>query len=387
MIIDETLKKQVIAHRNALHQIPEVGFKEFKTSSYIKAQLTALGIPFECVAGTGIIAYIKGKAPQKTIAFRTDMDGLTVNEESTYPNHSQHAQHMHACGHDGHMSMMLGFASYLMQPHIEVLDHIVMIFQPAEEGPGGAEVIIKEGVLKKYKIDEIYGIHVFPEVAQGRIGLCKGPMMAMTGEFDIDIHAKSAHGAMPHTGIDAIVIASEVLMGLQTIVSRNVSPIEPAVLTIGKLEGGERRNIIAGKARLEGTIRAFDKTVFNLLKSRIQTYLKGVEVAYEVTIHTAFRDMYPPVINDANLFEDFYAHHQSICDVIPPQMISEDFSYYQEQIPGLFYFIGTYNEEKDYTYPLHNSKFNFDDEIMLDGLRSYVGILSYRNSIKVILED
>jgi amidohydrolase len=315
------------------------------------------------------------------------MDGLSVKEESTYPNHSIHDHHMHACGHDGHMSMMLGFASYLMQPHIKVMDNIVLIFQPAEEGPGGAEIIIKEGIFKKYKIDEIYGIHVFPEVSQGRIGLCKGPMMAMTGEFDIDIFAKSAHGAMPHTGIDALVIASEVLLGLQTIVSRNISPIDPAVLTVGRFEGGERRNIIAGKARLEGTIRAFDKSVYNRIKTRMQTYLKGIESAYEVSIQIAFRDMYPPVINDAGLFDEFYAHHEAVCDVIPPQMISEDFSYYQEQVPGLFYFIGTYNEEKNFIYPLHNSKFNFDDDIMLDGLKSYIGILSYKKSIVEILED
>lgn len=387
MNIKESLKNQVFEHRNALHQIPEIGFKEYKTSAYIKQQLKAWGIPFETVAETGIIAFIKGEKPQKTLAFRTDMDGLSVNEESTYPNHSIHEQHMHACGHDGHMSMMLGFANYLMQPQIKVLDDIVLIFQPAEEGPGGAEVIIQEGILKKYKVDEIYGIHVFPEVAQGRIGLCKGPMMAMTGEFDIDILAKSAHGAMPHTGIDALVIASEVLLGLQTIVSRNISPIDPAVLTVGKIEGGERRNIIAGKARLEGTIRAFDKAVFNHIKSRMQTYLMGIESAYEIRIECVFRDMYPPVVNDENLFCDFYAYHQDVCDVIAPQMISEDFSYYQEQVPGLFYFIGTYDEEKNYIYPLHNSKFNFDNDIMVDGLKSYIGILTYRNSILEVLED
>ncbi len=387
MKIEEALIKQVKAHRHALHQIPEIGFEELKTSAYIKQHLTAIGVPFETVAQTGIIAFIRGESPQKTIAFRTDMDGLSVKEESTYPNHSIHDHHMHACGHDGHMSMMLGFASYLMQPHIKVLDNIVLIFQPAEEGPGGAEIIIKEGIFKKYKIDEIYGIHVFPEVSQGRIGLCKGPMMAMTGEFDIDILAKSAHGAMPHTGIDALVIASEVLLGLQTIVSRNISPIDPAVLTVGRLDGGERRNIIAGKARLEGTIRAFDKSVYNRIKNRMQTYLKGIESAYEVNIQIAFRDMYPPVINDAGLFDEFYAHHEAVCDVISPQMISEDFSYYQEQVPGLFYFIGTYNEEKNFIYPLHNSKFNFDDDIMLDGLKSYIGILMYKKSIVEILED
>ncbi len=383
MSVIESIKMDVFEDRKALHLIPEPGFEEVKTSKYLKDVLSALGIEYESIAGTGIVAYLKGTSPTKTIAFRTDMDGLSVTEESSYDHHSKHAHFMHACGHDGHMAMMLGLARFLTHQEVTLIDNVVMIFQPAEEGPGGAEVIVKEGILKKYGVDEIYGIHVFPEIEQGRIGIKSGPMMAMTGEFDIEVIAKSAHGAMPHIGTDGIVIASEIVLGLQTIVSRNISPVSAAVLTIGRLESGERRNIIAGRAKLEGTIRAFDKAVYNRIKERMKRYVEGVAHAYDVTIDLRFVDMYPPVINDENLFSAFVSHHETLCDIIEPQMISEDFSYYQEEIPGLFYFIGTYNEEKSYIYPLHNAKFNFDDQILLNGMETYKNILLYKGSIKL----
>lgn len=381
MSVIESVKMDVFEDRKALHLIPEPGFEEVKTSKYIKDVLNVLGVEHESIGGTGIVAYIKGISPTKTIAFRTDMDGLSVKEESSYKDHSQHESFMHACGHDGHMAMMLGLARLLKQPNVTLIDNVVLIFQPAEEGPGGAEVIVKAGILKKYDIDEIYGIHVFPEIAQGRIGLKSGPMMAMTGEFDIEVISKSAHGAMPHIGTDGIVIASEIVLGLQTIVSRNISPVSPAVMTIGRMESGERRNIIAGRAKLEGTIRAFDKAVYNRVKERMKQYVEGISQAYDVTINVSFVDMYPPVINDDKLFNAFVSHHEGLCDIIEPQMISEDFSYYQEAIPGLFYFIGTYNEEKAFIYPLHNSKFNFDDQIMLNGMETYKNILLYKGSI------
>ncbi|MDH8677582.1 M20 family metallopeptidase [Fusibacter bizertensis] len=383
MTILEQLKEKVYEDRKALHLIPEAGFCEYKTSAYIQNVLKELDVEYELVGGTGIVALFKGISPTQTLAFRTDMDGLSVKEESSFETHSTHDNFMHACGHDGHMAMMLGLARVLSSSDVKIVDNILLIFQPAEEGPGGAEVLVNEGILEKYNVSEIYGIHVFPSVAQGKIGLCPGPMMAMTGEFDIDIYARSAHGAMPHTGIDGIVIASEVILGLQSIVSRNISPINPAVLTIGKMDAGERRNIIAGKARLEGTIRAFDKVVYNQIKTRMTKYLAGIEAAYEVKIEIEYRDMYPPVVNDQRLFTEFVNFHGVQCEVIEPQMISEDFSYYQEKVPGLFYFVGTYNEEKDYVYPLHNSKFNFDNRILLDGMQSYINILTYKGSIQI----
>lgn len=377
----EALREVISLDRRALHKIPEPGFKEYKTGQYIKDKLDELGIYYETVAKTGIVAFFEGVSPTKTVAFRTDMDGLSVTEQSNYAEHSTHENYMHACGHDGHMAMMLGLARYLSRPEVKLVDNILLIFQPAEEGPGGAEVIVKEGILEKFKVDEIYGIHVFPAIEQGKIGVCPGPMMAMTGEFDLEVISQSAHGAMPHTGIDAVVIASEMVMGLQTVVSRNIDPINPAVLTIGRISAGERRNVIAGNAILEGTLRAFDKAVYNKIKQRVIQYASGIEKAYEVEIRVVFRDMYPPVVNDTNLFNTFMNIHMEDTIVINPQMISEDFSYYQEKIPGLFYFIGTYNEAKGHVYPLHNSRFNFDDEIMVHGLKTYINVLEHKGCI------
>lgn len=375
------IEDDVFETRRQLHQIPEPGLEEYKTSKWLQDKLLSLGVPFEIVDNTGIVAVIKGKNPRKTIAFRADIDALSVTEESSFESHSSHDGFMHACGHDGHMSMLIGLAILLSNGTVEVNDDIVLIFQPAEEGPGGAENIVKSGILKKYGVDEIFGIHIFPGIEQGKIALCSGPMMAMTGEFDIDIVAKSAHGAMPHTGIDGLVVASECLLGLQTIASRNVDPTDPVVLTIGKVVGGERRNIIAGNVRMEGTIRTFSPKVYNKIVDRMNTYLSGIASAYEIDIKLEVRDMYPPVINDVNLFDEFWKINSDRCELIKPQMISEDFSYYQEAVPGLFYFIGSYNETKGHVFPLHSSKFNFDNNVLLDGIESYIKLLSAKGSI------
>jgi amidohydrolase len=379
----KTIEEDVFETRRCLHQIPEPGLEEYKTSKWLQDKLSSLGVPYEVVDNTGIIALIKGKNPRKTIAFRADIDALSVSEESDFEVHSTHNGFMHACGHDGHMSMLIGLANLLTRDTVEVNDDIVMIFQPAEEGPGGAENIVKSGILKKYGVDEIYGVHIFPGIEQGKIALCPGPMMAMTGEFDIDIVAKSAHGAMPHTGIDGLVIASECLLGLQTIASRNVEPTDPVVLTIGKVVGGERRNIIAGNVRMEGTLRTFSQEVYNKMVSRMKTYLSGIASAYEIEIKLEVRDMYPPVVNDVNLFDEFWKICGDKCELIKPQMISEDFSYYQEAVPGLFYFVGSYNETKGHVYPLHSSRFNFDNKVLMDGIESYIRLLSAKGSISL----
>lgn len=379
----KTMEEDICNTRRALHQIPEPGLEEYKTSKWLQDKLSSLGVSYEIVDNTGIIAFIKGKSPSKTIAFRADIDALSVVEESNFEAHSTHKGYMHACGHDGHMSMLIGLAGFLSQDVVDVNDDIVMIFQPAEEGPGGAENIVQSGILKKYGVDEIYGIHIFPGTEQGKIALCPGPMMAMTGEFDIDIIAKSAHGAMPHTGIDGLVVASECLLGLQTIVSRNIEPTDPVVLTIGKVVGGERRNIIAGNVRLEGTLRAFSQGVYNKMVNRMKTYLDGIASAYEIEIELVVRDMYPPVVNDVNLFNEFWKINGDKCELIKPQMISEDFSYYQEAVPGLFYFIGSYNEKEGHTYPLHSSKFNFDNGVLMDGIKSYIELLKAKGSIVI----
>jgi len=377
------MKNEIIEIRRDLHRIPEAGFAEYKTSEYIKNYLTAFGISFEEVAQTGIVGFVKGSVGEKTIAFRADMDALSMTELTELEFCSEHEGFMHGCGHDGHMAMLLGLAKYLSENQGQLLDNVLLIFQPAEEGPGGAEVIIKEGIFDKYKVDEIYGIHLYPEVYQGKIAIKEGPLMAMTGEFDIVIKGEGGHGAIPHKALDAVIIAAEFISQVQTIISRNINPIDPAVLTIGRMEAGERRNIIAEKAVLEGTLRAFSENVYNKVKERVYDFKKGFELSYGCTIEVEFRDMYPPVYNDSRLVQRIIENDKECTyELIEPQMISEDFSYYQKSAPGVFMFLGTKNPEKNFVFPLHNSKFNFDEEVLLLGIQSYVRILENNGSFE-----
>lgn len=378
------LEEDVKSFRLNLHKIPEEGLKESKTSAYIRSILDQLNVEYEIVLETGIIASFKGNNPKKTYAFRTDIDGLSVTEESSCDTHSEHKGFMHACGHDGHMAMALGFAKYLSKNIEKINDNIIIIFQPAEEGPGGAELIVNLGILEKYKVDECFGIHLYPEVAEGKFGVKPGPMMAMTGEFDIDIYSKSAHGAMPHEGVDSIIVAADLINKYQSIISRSISPTEPSLITMGTISGGERRNIIAGHVKLEGTRRAFSKEVFNKMKEQMQRHNRGLEIAHNVKIEAWFRDMYPPVTNDEKLTSEVIsAIGSDYVEIIDYQMISEDFSFYQEKVPGVFYFLGTYNEEKNHIFPLHNAKFNFDEKVLLNGIQSYINILLSKKGLTI----
>ncbi|ERJ12470.1 M20 metallopeptidase family protein [Haloplasma contractile] len=367
------ISKELVSIRRDLHQIPEIGFKEIKTSHYIKKYLEALGYETEQVAKTGIIAVKKG-TEESSIAFRADMDALEVTEQTGVDFESNHKGVMHACGHDGHMTILLGFANYLSTLE-HVKSNIVLIFQPAEEGPGGAKVIVEEGVLLKYNVKHVFGLHLFPGIEEGIMGLTAGPMMAQSGEVDIKIEAKSSHGAMPQKGIDALVVAANLIQSYQSIVSRNISPLDTAVVTLGKLYGGEARNIIAKELNLEGTIRAFDLNVYKRIKDRMKSINEGLERMYGVNIDLTVRDLYPPVLNDQKLYE----HAKKVIPKkgrvdIDPMMLSEDFSYYQEAVPGLFMFLGTKNESKGYTHPLHSCYFNFDEGVLIKGVEAYINI-------------
>lgn len=378
----DDFKNEMIRIRQALHEIPELGNLEHKTSEFIQKKLKSMGVPFEVVLDTGIVALIKGKSSKRVVAFRADMDALPVSEETGVPYASKHNGCMHACGHDAHMAMLIGLAEALTSDHMEVVDDIVLIFQPAEEGPGGAKRIVELGIFEKYGIQEIYGIHVYPELEQGKFSSCPGAMMGMVGEFDIEIKASSAHGAMPHTGNDAMIVAAECVMGIQTIISRNIDPMEGAVLTVGKLNSGERRNIIAGSAVLEGTIRAFDPTVYETMMLRLDALIRGLEISYGVEIKLTTKDLYPSIQNDKDLFDAFKSLYAEKVVLQKPQMISEDFSFYQRKVPGLFYFLGTGNKDLGYVYPLHHSKFNLDGSVLMLGVESYLDILKSKAAIK-----
>jgi len=385
MNIDQEIKAfeaYATMHRRALHKIPELGFNEHKTNAYIKNTLDDLNIPYKESAKTGVIGFIN-KNKEKTIAFRSDMDALNIHEQNEISFKSTIKENMHACGHDGHMSMLLTFAKYLKAHEENLHVNVVLIFQPAEEGPGGAEILIKEGLIETYCISEIYGTHLYPSIDEGKIGLRKGAMMASVGEFKITIYGKSSHGAMPHLGIDTIAIAAQFISQIQRIISREIHPTTSGVVSIGKIDGGTRTNIIAEKVEMFGTIRAFDSQTNTFIQKRIIDILSGLKISYAIDFDTDFNDMYPVVNNDPEMVDDFIkANGEENILEIPLQMISEDFSYYQKEIPGLFVFLGVRNESKGFVNGLHNSKFNFDEKNLLYGVQSYINIMRYRKYLE-----
>lgn len=367
------LKDTVYNHRKYLNTIAEVGLCEFKTAKYIRENLDRLNIEYETFIETATVGMIKGKEGKKTIAFRSDIDGLMTEDGVK-----------HLCGHDAHMSILLGFIEFLKQNEDKLIDNIVFIFQPAEEGPGGAELLVKEGVLEKYNVDEIYGLHIYPEIESGFVGVREGYFLAQVGEFEINITGKSGHGAMPQNGNDAIIIASNLVNTLQSIVSRNVAPIDNAVLSIGTINGGSRRNIIAENVNLGGTIRAFKPEVYDLLKSRINEICKGFEVTYNCKIEVEITDYYPAVYNDFELYNEFVeAIGESKIIKLDPLMISEDFSYYQKVVKGLFFMLGSKDVKKGHINGLHNFNFSFDEEVLMMAIDFYKDLLKHKKSINL----
>jgi amidohydrolase len=363
----------VTSTRRMFHQIPELGFNLFKTSLSVKEIMESLGYQVESVASTGWIAFKQGEL-NEAIAFRADMDALPVSETTNVAFASKHPGNMHACGHDGHMTMLLGFAKRLAQKSTKY--SVVFIFQPAEEGPGGAKIIVDSGLFSRYDIKAIFGIHLYPGLPEGVFGLCEGPMMAQNGEFDIVIRGVSAHGAQPHLGSDAILAQASLIQGIHSIISRNLNPLDSAVITVGTIRGGEARNIIAQSVSLSGTIRAFSEEVYTMLKQRVHAVGNGCEAAYGVSIQTTIKDYYPPVVNDRNLVQlasSILNEHEY--RQIQPLMISEDFSFYQQAVRGCFVLLGTGNEDKGYIHPLHSSNFNFDESVLLKGIDFFENIL------------
>ncbi|MFP4187607.1 MAG: M20 family metallopeptidase [Acholeplasmataceae bacterium] len=363
-------EKRLSAIRRDLHRIPEIGFDLYRTHDYVKRALEEMGYETRVTARTGLIAKKAGKS-RNAIAFRSDMDALSVTERTKVSFASEHEGKMHACGHDGHMAILLSFAHYLSTKE-DLEKTVVFIFQPAEEGPGGAKVIIEEGMLAAYHVRKIFGFHVSPDLPEGIIGIKDGAMMARNGEFTITIHGTSAHAAKPHEGKDAILVASSLISAYQSIVSRKLDPLSTAVLTVGTICAGEARNIIAREAIMTGTIRAFDDAIYQAIKERIGAINCAHEIAHDVKIRTEILDYYPPVVNDHELYRTV---SELLSDseryILKPMMYAEDFAFYQREVPGLFMMIGTRNEELGFVHPLHSGHFNFRAETLTKALSIY----------------
>ncbi len=377
------VNNQLKAYRHDLHQIPELGFDLFKTSAYIKEKLISFGYEPVQMAKTGWVVFREGKV-KDALLFRTDMDALPVEEKTGIRYPSKHTGKMHACGHDGHMSMMLGFAKYVMEQP-QFYHTIVMIFQPAEEGPGGAKVMIEEGLFDMFEIKHVFGIHLYPELDEGLYGLVDGPMMARNGEFDLSIEGKSAHAAQPHAGKDAIQAAGHLISSYHEIISRSIDPFDQAVVTIGTIHGGEARNIIAQTVKMSGTIRAFHDDVYEHIKSCMHKIDQGLSLAYDVIIKNNIMDYYPAVNNDHQLFLQLTKTlDPSSYRLIKPMTFAEDFAFYQQKVPGMFVMLGTRREDLGYIHPLHSCYFNFDERVLMKGVHLYQTILTMFESSKTI---
>jgi len=366
--------EQMRRHRRALHRIPEVGEEEYKTQSYLLDHLRLLAPDdLRVFADTGVRAVFRGNGQGRVIAFRADIDALPVIEATGCSYASEHDGYMHACGHDGHMANLLTFAQWLCDHRKELKDDVVLLFQPAEETVGGAKRMIDEGALEDPHVEVIYGMHLMPDIPKGRIACCAGPLMAQTCEMDFVIHGKSAHGATPHLGTDAITAMGHLLTLFQTTVARCVDPCQQALLTIGKVRAGTQRNILAGHAEMEGIVRTFSNKVYEGLERRIRDDLRGIEAAFGVTTEFIKRVYYPCVENDTAEFERIKALLGDCFMQAKPRMTAEDFSYYQLSVPGVFVFCGCMDDA--HAAPLHASTFDFDEEAMLPALALFAALV------------
>ncbi|SDN23142.1 N-acetyldiaminopimelate deacetylase [Alkalicoccus daliensis] len=371
--------ERLATRRRALHQIPEAGFQEFKTQEFL------LEIFKNCPQQhltietwkTGIFVFVAGSSPRKTIGYRADMDGLPMKEETGFPFSSVHEGMMHACGHDFHMTIGTALIEYFAvnQP----VHNLVFFFQPAEEGPGGAEPMMAASQFKSFYPDEIYALHIAPEYPVGTIATKPEILFANTSELFVDFQGKGGHAAFPHTTEDMVVAASHFVTQLQTIVARNVSPLDSAVVTIGKIEAGTKQNIIAENARAEGTIRTLSMEAMQEVKSRIEDIAKGIETSFRCRTSIDYGANYCQVYNDAALTKEFISYAEKsntvnleICD---KAMTGEDFGYFLEKVPGVMFWLGVNSE-----HGLHSNKLNPEEDALLPAVKWLIEWLEYRAS-------
>ena len=361
--------QEVIDIRRHFHRNPELSFKEFETASFIISKLEEYGIPYEDkVAETGIVALIKGNDPDsKTVALRADMDALPIVEQNQNDYCSANNGVMHACGHDAHMACLLGAAKVLNEVKGEIKGTIKLIFQPSEESyPGGAKVMIGEGVLENPEPAVIFGQHVFPELEAGCIGMRAGKYMASTDEVFLTVKGRGGHAAIPDKVIDPVLISSHIVIAMQQIVSRKSSPVMPTVISFGKISSDGKTNIIPDEVKLEGIIRTFDEDWRSEIKVQIEKIACGIAESMGGSCDVFIDQGYPAVVNDEYLTQrawDYAVEYlgEDKVKALEMRMTAEDFSYFAQIIPGCFFRLGTRNEGKGITSNLHSATFDIDE--------------------------
>ena len=377
-----SLYDELVRIRRTIHRHPELGMREERTSALVAGELEKLGLDVaRGVGGTGVVGLLFSTRPDKkegTLLLRADMDGLPIQEENPGIDYASEVPGvMHACGHDGHTAILLGTAMAAAAMRNRLPGDLKFVFQPAEEGPGGAMPMIDGGVLEDPKVTAAVGLHLDTDEAVGTVGLRPGPMMAAADEFELLVTGRGGHGAYPHQTVDAIVVGAHIVTALQTLVSRNTDPTAAAVVTVGIFEGGHNFNIIAERVRMKGTVRTFDPSLRERLKQRVGEVSETVARAMGAKCEMIYRDGYPPVVNDEGMTALLRSTVSGLLGegAVSADLMSmggEDMSYFLERVPGVFFFLGGRNEEKGLVHPHHSPRFDFDEAAMPLGVEIFL---------------
>ncbi len=372
--VPQRLLDDVVAIRRDLHAHPELGFEETRTAGIVAERLRRLGYDVhERIAETGVVGVLRGGKPGKTIMLRADMDALPLPEENDVPYKSTVEGKMHACGHDGHVAILLGAAELLAARRADIGGTLVLCFQPAEEGRGGAQKMVEEGMLERFNVERAYGLHLFSLMPTGLLGFREGPFYASSDSIEITIEGFGGHGAAPHLSVDPVLVAAEFVASVQKVVSRQIDPLEPAVVTIGAIHAGTTHNVIPSTARLLGTVRAFNSEVRAKMAERIERVLRGVCEAsgasytfdylwrYPVTSNDAEQTQYVRALAEAELGEDR-------CLTSDKHMGAEDFSFFAEKVPATYFVLGCRGDGGS-AFPHHHGRFDMDEAALATGVR------------------
>jgi amidohydrolase len=368
--------ERAVAIRREIHRHPELGFEEHRTQAIVERELTALGIEHRRFVGTGVVGVIRGGLAGRVVALRADMDALPIDEDSGEACASEVPGKMHACGHDAHTAMLLGAARELQTTRASLHGSVVLLFQPAEEGPGGALPMIEAGALDDPPVEAVAMLHVDNRLPTGTIGIAAGVVNAAADEFHVTIRGKGGHGASPHRAIDAIPCAAATVLALQNVAARETDPLATIVVTIGTIQGGYRNNVIADRVALTGTVRTQDPQIRAGVEARLQRIIDGVAAAYGASATLEMIYGYPPVVNDATLAVSFARYIGATSTIAvtapPPTMGGEDFAYFAQRVPGLMVRLGIANEAVGAIHVVHSPQFRLDEGAIPVGVATLV---------------
>ena len=373
------LKDEMIRLRREFHQCPELGFRERVTANKVAEYLRNLGLEVQTgIAETGVVGLLSGCKPGKTLLIRADMDALPIEEANDVPYRSKNAGVMHACGHDGHMAISLIAARILSSLSGEFSGQVKFVFQPGEEGFGGAREMIRHGVMGNPDVDAAMGLHLTNTLPIGELAVRAGPIMASMDSFSVEITGKSGHAAMPNEAVDAILIGSHVITALQTLISKETSPLEPLVVHVGTIHGGHAFNVVADRVEMKGTVRATNEELQRSLPERMERIISNLSKSLRGTGKLDYHFDYPQVVNDERISQMVKTVAVRLLGedhipVMPPIMASDDIGFFLQEVGGCFFFVGSSNPEKEITGAHHNPHFDFDEDAMVTGAEVLIG--------------